>query len=99
MAPGTKRGTTDIVMRLGNTSPGGVHPWAIHRGQCGADEGVFGSADSYHALKVDGQGRASAEATLPIVMPRDGRYYVSVGASAANASTIVACGNLAAPSR
>src|SRR5580704_766687 len=42
MAPGVKQETTQVVLKLGNTSPGGVHPWAIHRGQCGADEGVFG---------------------------------------------------------
>jgi hypothetical protein len=32
-------------------------------------------------------------------MPVDGRYYVSVAASVANPTTIVACGNLAPPSR
>jgi hypothetical protein len=32
-------------------------------------------------------------------MPSDGRYFVSVGASGANAETIVACGNLAAPTQ
>ncbi len=32
-------------------------------------------------------------------MPTDGRYYVSVGASAANPETIVACGNLAPPAQ
>jgi len=32
-------------------------------------------------------------------MPSDGRYFVSVGASAANAQTIVACGNLAPPTQ
>jgi hypothetical protein len=37
--------------------------------------------------------------TVPLVMPTEGRYYVSVAASAANPETIVACGNLAAPSR
>jgi hypothetical protein len=32
-------------------------------------------------------------------MPTDGRYYVSVAASAANPEMVVACGNLAPPSR
>jgi hypothetical protein len=99
MTPGSGGSNTRVAVDLANASPGGLHPWQVRAGQCGSDEGVFGSADSYHALKVDDQGHATAEATLPIVMPRDGRYYVSVGASAANASTIVACGNLAAPSR
>ena len=33
--------------------------------------------------------RASGTATVPLVMPSDGRYFVSVGASEANTSTIV----------
>jgi hypothetical protein len=36
---------------------------------------------------------------VPLAMPSDGRYFVSVGASAANAGTIVACGNLAPPTQ
>ena len=32
MAPGVKQETTQVVLKLGNTSPGGIHPWAIHRG-------------------------------------------------------------------
>ena len=47
----------------------------------------------------DDQGRASSSLTVPLAMPTDGRYYVRVGASAANPETVVACGNLAAPSR
>jgi hypothetical protein len=48
---------------------------------------------------VDEQGRAAGAVTVPITMPTEGRYYVSVAASAANSETIVACGNLAPPSR
>jgi hypothetical protein len=33
------------------------------------------------------------------MMPNDGQYFVSIGASAANAETIVACGNLASPTQ
>jgi hypothetical protein len=71
----------------------------VHRGQCGADDGVFGSPDAYQAIKIDDQGRASAYTTLPLSMPTTGSYYVSVGASASNSETIVACGNLAPPAR
>ena len=63
------------------------------------DDGVFGTASDYKTLKVDEQGRASASANVPVVMPSDGRYFVSVGASEANAATIVACGNLASPTQ
>lgn len=99
MAPGEKRGTTEIVLRLGNTSPGGVHPWAIHLGQCGADEGVFGALDNYSPLLVGSDGRGMSSATVPLNTPTTGNYFVNVQASPANRELIVACGNLAAPTR
>ena len=88
---------TNVAIVLSNASPGGLHPWQAHRGQCGADEGVFGSESNYNPLKVDENGRASSSATVPVMMPREGNYYVSVGASAANPTMIVACGNMAPP--
>lgn len=99
MVPGSKRGTTRVTMNVSNATPGGVHPWQLHYGQCGADEGVFGPANSYRSIKIDDAGRASAAVTVAQEMPATGNYHVSVGASAANSSTIVACGNLAAPTR
>ena len=99
MSPGSNGGNTNVALLLANASPGGLHPWQLHRGQCGTDDGVFGSADAYKTLKVDEYGRASGSATVPLVMPRDGQYFVSVGASVANAETIVACGNLASPTQ
>ena len=97
MAPGAKRGTTQILLRLGNTSPGGVHPWAIHLGQCGADEGVFGALDSYSPLLVGSDGTGVSNATVAINTPSSGDYFVSVQASPQNQQLTVACGNLAAP--
>jgi hypothetical protein len=99
MTPGLHSNDTRIALDLSNATPGGVHPWQIHSGQCGSDMGVFGSASDYPALKVDDKGLASALATVQMVMPVEGNYYASVGASAANPETIVACGNLAPPSR
>ena len=99
MSPGSSAGNTNVALLLANASPGGLHPWQLHRGQCGTDDGVFGSPEAYKTLKVDEYGRASSMANVPLVMPNDGRYYVSVGASVANAETIVACGNLASPTQ
>ena len=99
MAPAQKEGNTHVVLLLANASPGGLHPWQVHRGQCGMDEGVFGTSENYNAIKVDEGGRASVTANVPLALPSDGRYFVSVGASAANAQTIVACGNLAPPTQ
>jgi hypothetical protein len=79
MTPGSNGGRTSVNVNLSNATPGGLHPGQLHRGQCGADEGVVGGSDAYKTLKVD--------------------KYVSVGASGANPETIVACGNLAPPSR
>lgn len=97
MAPGTKRGNTTVSLDLANATPGGVHPWQLHRGQCDADEGVFGSADAYQAAKVGRDGRATSSATVPIETPTTGNYFVIVRASAANDAMTVACGNLAPP--
>jgi hypothetical protein len=99
MTPGSNAGDTRVSIDLSNATPGGVHPWQLRRGQCGIDDGVFGAADAYKSLTVDDQGRATGSANVPLVMPTDGHYYVRVGASAANPETVVACGNLAAPSR
>ena len=90
---------TRAQVQISNAVPGGQHPWHVHRGQCGADKGIFGPADAYEPLKVEGNGRASSSATLPVTFPRTGEYSVNVHASAKNMSTIVACGNLAPPAR
>ena len=99
MTPSTKAGNTSVNVNLSNATPGGMHPWQLHRGQCGLDEGIAGGADAYKALKVDEYGRASGAATLSFTMPTTGSYFIAVGASSANPETIVACGNLAPPSR
>ena len=99
MVPGSSSGNTAVSLRLANASPGGVHPWAVHRGQCGADEGVLGPSDAYQPAKVSDDGRAAASATLPLETPTAGSYFVSVRASAANGETIIACGNLAPPTQ
>ena len=92
-------GQTRAHVEVSNAVPGGQHPWHVHRGQCGSDQGVFGPADAYKPLKVSGDGRASENATLSVALPKSGSYFVNVHASAKNMSTIVACGNLAPPSR
>jgi hypothetical protein len=97
MAPSPTSGSTTVVLDLANATPGGLHPWQLHRGQCGSDQGVFGNADSYQAAKVDNDGQATSSATVPITTPTTGSYFVIVRASAANNAVTVACGNLAPP--
>ena len=88
---------TDAYVSIENASPGGQHPWHVHRGQCGSDQGIFGAADAYPILKVGGDGKAHAEAKLEIPAPVQGQYFINVHASKTNMATIVACGNLAPP--
>jgi hypothetical protein len=97
MAPGTKGGNTTVTLDLANATPGGVHPWQLHRGRCESDDGVFGTADAYQAAEVGRDGRATSSATVPIETPTTGSYFVIVRASAANDAMTVACGNLAPP--
>jgi hypothetical protein len=98
MGPATD-GATGVAVAVRNATAGGVHPWQVHRGACGADEGVLGPAEAYRPMQVGDDGRAAASATLPLPAPTTGRYFVSVQASSANPALVVACGNLAAPTR
>ena len=99
MAPNPKdTAQVQAHVEITNAAPGGVHPWHVHRGQCGNDMGVLGPPDSYPPLKVGGDGSAKADAKMPMPMPAAGEYFISVHASAQNMNTIVACGNLAPPS-
>ncbi|HET7228778.1 MAG TPA: hypothetical protein VFJ16_02115 [Longimicrobium sp.] len=94
----TPDGRTTVTVELANATRGGVHPWQVHLGQCGADQGLLGAAAAYAPLEVDGDGHASGKATLPVTTPVAGPYFVSVQASSAN-PMVVACGNLAPPTR
>jgi hypothetical protein len=97
MAPATTRGNTAVSLDLANATPGGLHPWQLHRGQCGADQGIVGSPAAYPTAKVGRNGRAQASAHVPYDTPTAGSYFVIVRASAANDAVTVACGNLAPP--
>jgi hypothetical protein len=90
---------TQAYVSISNAVPNAVHPWHVHRGECGSDQGIAGPADAYPPLKVNGDGKAQATADLGVTMPRSGRYFVNVHASPKNMSRIVACGNLAPPSQ
>lgn len=63
------------------------------------DDGVFGRNEAYQPLNVEADGLANGTATVPLQTPVQGRYFVVVHASVANPETVVACGNLASPTR
>ena len=95
---GTGQGTV-LSVSISNATPGGVHPWQVRRGQCGADQGAFSSNATYAPLKIGDDGRGESGITVPGTTPGTGEYFVTVAASAANPETVVACGNLAPPAR
>lgn len=90
---------TRAFVTVQNAVPGGEHPWHVHLGQCGNDRGILGPADAYEPLRVGGNGQAESSAELPLQVPVAGQYFVNVHASRNNMGTIIACGNLAPPSR
>jgi hypothetical protein len=88
------------VIHLSNATPGGVHPWSIRTGLCGnVDNPVLGDASAYPNLKVDKDGAAQTSATLSTPFPTSGEYSLEVRASPSNMGTVIACGNLAAPTQ
>ena len=101
MAPAPEGGGTIVTLDLANASPGGVHPWEARAGQCGTttDGSVLGVRNAYEPLEIGSNGRASGSAAIQVETPETGRYFVVVHASNANSSTVVACGNLAPPTR
>jgi hypothetical protein len=86
-----------VTVNISNATPGGLHPWHIHRGRCGDNGPVVGDAAAYKPLAVGENGSASATARLNVALPESGDYYVNVHALATNMGTIISCGNLAPP--
>ena len=89
---------TRVEVGLSGAAPGTGHPWHLHRGTCGSDQGIVGDASAYKPMTVGINGRATATATLDMPMPRSGEYMINVHASPTDMGTIVACGNLTGPS-
>ena len=99
MQPARDDESTQFSIRVANATPGGQHPWQVHRGRCNADDGIFGRADDYGTMRIGDDGRGESGATVAEQTPLTGDYFVVVYASEANPSTVVACGNLAPPAR
>ncbi|HET7585546.1 MAG TPA: hypothetical protein VFK13_11600 [Gemmatimonadaceae bacterium] len=99
MADVNNRGRAHVEIHIANAAPGGQHPWHVHRGTCGSDQGILGDANAYPILRVNGDGEASATVDLDVPVPTSGDYFVNVHAAPSNLGTVVACGNLAPPTR
>jgi hypothetical protein len=97
MAPLPGSRGTHVSITIDNATPGGVHPWAVHIGRCGSDDGVFGTSSGLEPLEVDRDGEASASGTLTVRPTEGENYFVSVLAAPSNRDLVVACANLAPP--
>lgn len=85
------------TVNISNATPGGLHPWHVHRGRCGDNGPIVGDASAYKALSVNDKGNATAIARLNVALPDSGTFSVNVHALATNMGTIISCGNLAPP--
>jgi superoxide dismutase, Cu-Zn family len=94
MKPGADGKSTTVDVELKGDAPNLARPWHIHTGSCAASGGVFGGGRSYTPIAIDAQGGGKSTATLPVVMPDTGKYYVNIHESSANMGKIVACGDL-----
>jgi hypothetical protein len=92
MSAGKQKTSADV--HIANAKPGSVHPWHVHKGTCGHDEGILGPAKAYTPLQVGADGNGEVTATLPYATPTKGQYMVNVHQSASDLKTIVACGDL-----
>jgi hypothetical protein len=90
---------TSASISITNAAAGGIHPWAVRQGQCGTDQGPFGSPSDYPPLKVQGDGMARSHATVQVATPSEGQYFIYVLAAPNNTGTVIACGNLATPQK
>jgi hypothetical protein len=85
---------TRADVHVANAKPGSVHPWHIHKGTCGHDQGIVGPPKAYTPLHIGADGEGEVAVTLPFATPTTGEYMVNVHKSASDLKTIVACGNL-----
>jgi hypothetical protein len=99
IAAGENNNESVVEVHLENVAPGGVHPWKVQSGQCGGEgQELVKVTDDGRMLKVSGDGKAEATATVPgVPMPTAGDYAIVVMASPQNQSVVIACGNFAPP--
>ncbi|MEP6766660.1 MAG: hypothetical protein ABJB66_20255 [Gemmatimonadaceae bacterium] len=85
---------TMVDFKIENDVAGSVRPWHIHSGSCAKTGGVVGGGGNYPAITVDAKGNGEGKATLSMVVPDTGMYYINVHESKENMGHSVACGDL-----
>lgn len=92
--PGRTAGEVQASVQIRNSVVGLEHRWQIRRGDCGTAVGNdVAPTSSNTPLRVAADGTASVSATLPIGLPIDGQYHVSILRSRSD-DTVIACGVL-----
>lgn len=99
LTPGSSESETRVEVRLSNVAPGGVHPWKLQTGRCGASgQELLRMTSNEDMLKVNSSGEAEAAAVVQgMALPTSGTYSVVVMASPDNQNLMIACGNFAPP--
>jgi len=81
-------------VNIAGATPKSTHPWHVHKGTCGNDQGVVGGGSSYTPIKVGDDGKGSSSAKVSAPLDPNGSYMVNIHASPTDMKTIVACGPL-----
>lgn len=87
-------GQTAVSINLAGGESNGTHPWHVHRGTCGNDQGIVGDPAAYTPLRPNSAGAASATAHIAVQLVPDGDYMINVHRSPQALNEIVACGEL-----
>lgn len=85
---------TEVVVSISRGTPGGEHPWHVHRGTCGSGGPVVGSPGAYPVLRPDQAGNANETANLSVALTTGESYYVNIHESPQNPGDIVGCAEL-----
>lgn len=88
------RERTSVRVMLTGAVPGSSHPWHVHLGTCGNDEGILGPTTAYTPVEIGQDGQGQVTVVLPVATPSSGRFYVSVHESRTAMEKVIACGNL-----
>ena len=81
-------------VNIAGATPKSTHPWHVHKGTCGNDQGVVGGGSSYTPIKVGDDGKGTSTAKVSAPLDPNGSYMVNIHASPTDMKTIVACGPL-----
>jgi hypothetical protein len=85
---------TGVTISIEGAAHHAQHPWHVHRGKCGDNGPIVGSASDYPVLTAGMDGKASVNATIGTSLNERESYYVNVHNSPTDLGTIVGCGKL-----